>query len=575
MVAYTESVSPLPDEIRGSLIAMACIGLTSLVTSSLLFAHITWSLVRWKIRDARSQKAAALALATTATSRSTPGLARGGSIDLSLGLAESHYYQATTRKPGGGDRSSSNIALTPTTPQQPDFPPSDVASTTTKGGASHATTVEDPDRHAAARSTRPSGSLRRNKPPNPLLLLIYNLLLADMILSASYACAVSWLVRDGIVAPSHTCSAQGWIVSFGCLTTSGSLFSIAVFSYLGIIRGYKATTRNVVVACVLIWTMSVVLASLGPMYFRNGRFYGRETTWVSFIPPVFPAVRSCAVWCVHVEISCASRKLTAMDFSQCWIAEEHRIWRLSIYMWGFPAMAGTTGIYSTIFFKLWREGRSSRFMPRRHSSSSNNSSIRISSTDTNNGTALRPSGHHPAFLIYPCIYAVTGTPLIVGSLVPALERSPVFMATAGSLLAMTGLLDTLLWSSILLFSRSEDLERTGLDQFSFQPRTPEGRTLGNIVFVQGGGGESSAVQRQSWHSRKERGWWRLGERSVSGGGGGGFEARGWPGDQGERGVQRGIQMEVVTSVVVEIEPRSRSATRSMTGGRDTSMDSLK
>lgn len=177
------------------------------------------------------------------------------------------------------------------------------------------------------------------------------------------------------------------------------------------------------------------------------------------------------------------------------------------------------------------------------------------------GTPLRPSGHHPAFLIYPCIYTFTGTPLILGSLIPALEKNPIFMGTAGTLLASTGLLDAILWSSIIIFSKREDMVNTGLDQFSFM-RTPEGRTLGNIVFVQGGGGQASGGggggggghtpaynkdsdrqrRRQSWHSKKEKGWWRLGDRNSS--------QTNLTQDR-MPDIDGGIQMEVVTSVVVE------------------------
>lgn len=204
-------------------------------------------------------------------------------------------------------------------------------------------------------------------------------------------------------------------------------------------------------------------------------------------------------------------------------------------------------------------------------------------TDSNNNnnnhsnsapsTPLRPSGHHPAFLIYPCIYTVTGTPLILGSLIPVLERNPIFMGTAGGLLASTGLLDAILWSSIIVFSKREDMVNTGLDQFSFM-RTPEGRTLGNIVFVQGGKSSGAARsggggayynnnntstsnnsnsnnskdnndrqrRRQSWHSKKEKGWWRLGDRNSSQTN---LTHERMPDTDG------GIQMEVVTSVVVE------------------------
>lgn len=242
-------------------------------------------------------------------------------------------------------------------------------------------------------------------------------------------------------------------------------------------------------------------------------------------------------------------------------------------------MIGTCSIYSLIFYRLYQEGRSSRYMPRRGSQStvSSRGGIAVAAmhtvdTNTNNNnhagqasTPLRPSGHHPAFLIYPCIYTITGTPLILGSLIPVLERNAIFMGTAGGLLASTGLLDAILWSSIIVFSRREDIVNTGLDQFSFM-RTPEGRTLGNIVFVQGGqaggdGADGSGAgaappynnsnnkdngdrnrRRQSWHSKKEKGWWRLGDRNSS-----------QTNLTQERmpDVDGGIQMEVVTSVVVE------------------------
>lgn len=277
----------------------------------------------------------------------------------------------------------------------------------------------------------------------------------------------------------------------------------------------------------------------------------------------------------------AWRNLTNNTF-QCWISEKRKLWRLSVYVWGFAAMGLTMAIYTTIFYKLYREGRSSRFMPRRRRGSESTqlsaTTLRAASAaGIHNSTALRPSGHHPAFLIYPCIYSFTGTPLILGSLIPALERNVYFMTVAGSLFALTGLLDTILWSSIILFSRKEDLANTGLDQFSFV-RTPEGRTLGNIVFVQGGGGggqggggEQRRMKRQSWQSKKEKGWWRLRERNSNG-----SQisiSRAWNADM-DRGAGYGIQMEVVTSVVVENEV-SQSVTRNVSRQREMSMDSFK
>lgn len=248
-----KGVTPLPAEIRPSLIAMATLGMISLVTASSLIAHITHKLILWKIRDSRNKRN---------FERATGLAPKAGSIDLNMGLAEDHYYKTKTTR---GD--SKDPVLSPT--------PHEVL-------RSETTLANLKDDKEPAPAPSPPSSTGREKPPNPLLLLIYNLVLADITLSASYAADVAWLVMDGIIAPSATCSAQGWIVGFGCLTTSGFLLTISVFSYLGIIRGYKATTRDVIIACSVVWSLALLLASIGPMRFRDSSFYGRETAWVSF-----------------------------------------------------------------------------------------------------------------------------------------------------------------------------------------------------------------------------------------------------------------------------------------------------
>lgn len=142
------------------------------------------------------------------------------------------------------------------------------------------------------------------------------------------------------------------------------------------------------------------------------------------------------------------------------------------------------------------------------------------------------------------------------------------MAVAGCMLAATGLLDSLLWSSIILFSNKDDIRNAGLDQFTFM-RTPEGRTLGNIVFVQGGGGDggnSNGIndkdnkwQRASWHSKKmHQGWGRLGDRTSSRS----SMSRDLPEIE-----QQGIYMDIVTSVVVEGDGSTGSRSRDQSSDR--------
>lgn len=241
---------------------MATLGVISLVAAGLLWLHITYRLILWKIRDLRFQRQ------QTETSTEQPtNTCTTGTIDLSLGLAENHYYQARYNK---------NASDMPP-PPPPSGGPKQLERTNTVVSQVALEQGQQQQQQASLRTA----STRREKPPNPLLLLIYNLILADVVLSISYLSNISWLRMDGIVAPSSTCVAQGWIVSLGCLTTSGFLFAISVFSYLGIIRGYKAKSRDVGLTCTFVWIMSLFLASLGPLIIRDDTFYGRETNWVS------------------------------------------------------------------------------------------------------------------------------------------------------------------------------------------------------------------------------------------------------------------------------------------------------
>lgn len=253
-----DPVSPLPADIRRSLVAITVVGMCSLVATALLWLHITYRLILWKIRDRRF-----LRRQLEPPPKSAPAM---DVIDLNLGLVENHYYQArrynnkNTNTNTNTNNNGDTVDILP--PTQAPLEKSETRGSKSEGQVS---------------------STRREKPPNPLLLLIYNLILSDCVLSASYANNLFWLRNDGIIVPSLTCSIQGWIVSVGCITTSGFLFSISIFSFLGIIHGYKAKPRDVLAACIVVWFMSFLLSSIGPMAIRDGTFYGRETTWVCLL----------------------------------------------------------------------------------------------------------------------------------------------------------------------------------------------------------------------------------------------------------------------------------------------------
>src|SRR5271155_319496 len=72
---------------------------------------------------------------------------------------------------------------------------------------------------------RKSGS---QAPTNQFLVLIYNLVLADIQQSVAFLLNVSSLQHNALEVGTRTCWAQGWFISTGDLASSALIFAIAV-----------------------------------------------------------------------------------------------------------------------------------------------------------------------------------------------------------------------------------------------------------------------------------------------------------------------------------------------------------
>lgn len=128
-------------------------------------------------------------------------------------------------------------------------------------------------------------------------------------------------------------------------------------------------------------------------------------------------------------------------------------------------------------------------------------------TQRKQNTRLRPSGHHPAFLVYPFVFTMCSAPVTIGSIFAVSENSTTFMAIAGPLMALTGFMDTIVWSSTILFSDEQSIKQTGLDRFAVTSESQR-RALGNLVWVQGGRRDPEGTPNQK-AKKKGRDWWPL------------------------------------------------------------------
>jgi hypothetical protein len=123
-----------------------------------------------------------------------------------------------------------------------------------------------------------------NEPPNQFLLLIYNLLFADIQQALAFLLNISALRNNAIIAGTPMCFAQGWFVSTGDLASSMFILAIALHTFLGVVKDYRLPTGAFYCCIAVNWIFIYAMAAIGPI--MHGRtFYARASAWVCLLPP--------------------------------------------------------------------------------------------------------------------------------------------------------------------------------------------------------------------------------------------------------------------------------------------------
>jgi len=132
----------------------------------------------------------------------------------------------------------------------------------------------------------------RKEPPNQFLVLIYNLLFADIQQAIAFLLNVTWLTKDSVSVASPVCWAQGWFVSTGDLASSVFIMAIAFHTYLGVCRGYRLPTWGFYSCLAALWGFVYGTALLGVIITNNGSndggLYVRAGAWVGSFFFSFP-----------------------------------------------------------------------------------------------------------------------------------------------------------------------------------------------------------------------------------------------------------------------------------------------
>ncbi|KAE8353864.1 G protein-coupled glucose receptor regulating Gpa2-domain-containing protein [Aspergillus coremiiformis] len=229
---------------------------------------------------------------------------------------------------------------------------------------------------------------------NQYIILIYNLVLADLQQSVAFLICLRWIAKNKIEASSAACFLQGLWLQIGDPSSGLFVLAIAVHTFLLVALGHKLSHRIFVSGVVGVWVFVAILVII-PLA-SHGRFV--------FIPS--------GAW--------------------CWISEEYepiRLW--THYIWIFLAEFGTVCLYAIMWFQLRRRIKQSAIL-----GSSQTDSLRH---------LRRVIGY---MIIYPIAYIVLSLPLAAGRMATAQGQTPsaAYFCVAGALITSSGLVDVLLYT---------------------------------------------------------------------------------------------------------------------------------
>lgn len=156
-----------------------------------------------------------------------------------------------------------------------------------KFGPGHdAAKLAGPDPTVDAASLAPSERAAEGpRYPNQFIVLILNLLIADLHQATAFAISTTWVSANSIQVGTGACFTQGFFVSIGDLASSCFMSAIAVHTFYSIVYKYRPPHKLLYLYLVLIWAFVYLISILPVAGTLNGAsaggFFVRAGAWVS------------------------------------------------------------------------------------------------------------------------------------------------------------------------------------------------------------------------------------------------------------------------------------------------------
>ncbi|KAK8116164.1 g protein-coupled receptor [Apiospora sp. TS-2023a] len=227
---------------------------------------------------------------------------------------------------------------------------------------------------------------------NQSIVLIYQLLLADLLQSLGFLISFYWASAREIVGPSDACFVQGWLIQLGDVSSAFFVLAIALHTVYQVAFSKSLSHRGFLAAVSSVWGLALLLTSLAPII--GGRYIFQRA----------------GVW--------------------CWIKSDHESLRLLLhYLWIFIIEFGSIAVYTVGFVYLYQAKKPG-------------SQFRSDASLESLNKASR------AMLAYAIAYTVMTLPLAAGRMASMSHRQPPdsYFFFAGCLFTSSGWVDTVLYA---------------------------------------------------------------------------------------------------------------------------------
>lgn len=253
----------------------------------------------------------------------------------------------------------------------------------------------------------------KSKKTNQFVILIFNLLWADIQQALAFLLNVEWIRLGSLQIENPVCFAQGWLVSTGDLGSGVWCFAIGLHTFASVILDYRLKPRYFYLTIFLLWVFIVGVSSIG-IALHPGNLYVRSGVW-------------------------------------CWIRHDLNDLRLwTHYVWIFIFEFGNVLVYAVIYTMLIHRIRNGYYTVEE---------------------AKRVKSIANLMVVYPLVYVVCTIPLASARMAsmsghpPSLAR----LCLSGAMITSNGWLDVLLYTCtrrIMIFSDAPPSDENGIDTFS-------------------------------------------------------------------------------------------------------------